>query len=185
MKIFNHYSVQIKLAIAALGMVFTLIWAEVAYSGDKFVEDKWRFPSEQDIKWDWLEYKNILPEPYHAAGDFNGDGKVDDAWILIDKENENYWSLIVFLSTDGDKKRLVKLEESNAKVPAQAYGIVVKPPGSYKVACEKGHVSLNNCKNGNILTKNTSINLFRFESSSSIFFWEEKSASFLRFWESD
>jgi hypothetical protein len=47
--------------------------------------DEWRYPNNADIIGTWAQFRKELPEPYHVAADFNGDGLLDHIWMLIRK----------------------------------------------------------------------------------------------------
>jgi len=143
----------------------------------------WRFPGNADYKDDWLDFRKQLPKPFVVTADFNGDGVSDEAWILI-RRNAPGWGLFVFLSNRRQQHQIIKLIEVNDDHP-QSTGIALVKPGRYKTACGKGYWE---CKPGEpevLVLKRPSFKFFKFESASSIFYWDETAATFNRIWISD
>ena len=56
----------------------------------------WRYPNEADYIGDWKDFRKEIPVPFHIQADFNGDGIIDHAWILIRTKSKG-WGLFVFL----------------------------------------------------------------------------------------
>ncbi len=76
--------------------------------------------------------------PFHIRGDFNGDQKTDDAWMLLQKDNRG-WGLFVFLAQSGGPYQVIKVEENDMDLSPQSMGIELIEPGQYKTACGKGY----------------------------------------------
>jgi hypothetical protein len=64
-----------------------------------YIPAGWRIPVQADITdgsgWQNFIKAESLSTPYHATGDFNGDGIEDHAWLLI-KSDSTSWGLFVF-----------------------------------------------------------------------------------------
>jgi hypothetical protein len=76
----------------------------------EFLEDyfeDYRLPGPQDMTGGWASYKNEVP--YAAWGDFNGDGRLDLAMILIGKER---WRLAELHQTADGLFKEVDIEGS-------------------------------------------------------------------------
>jgi hypothetical protein len=91
----------------------------------------YRLPGPQDMTGEWALYKNDVP--YAAWGDFNGDGRLDLALILIGQER---WRLVELHQTVDGLFKEVDIEGSlpgqedftrNKKV--QDYRVFVVPAG--------------------------------------------------------
>jgi len=117
-----------------------------------------------------------------VRADFNGDRLVDEAWLL--PSNTSGWALFAFMASTSGSYRVVRLEQDRKTQP-QGFGIALVPLGNHKTACGKGYWD---CKKGEPEVLNLdlpAIEFFRFESASSIFWWNRKSGSFTRTWVSD
>ena len=146
----------------------------------------WRFPTAADFTGDWEEYKEHIPKPFLAEADYDGNGEKDSAWILIKEDSS--WGLFVLLNPNSESYELIQLEISNKGskryMPPQSMGVSVHTKGKYKTACGKGY----GCEEGEpkeIVFDLPAIDYFRYESSSSIFYWDRKEKSFKRIWMSD
>lgn len=164
--------------------LFTLIAISLSISAQVLVPNGYRYPTENDIKIGWKYEKKLNhPMPYHIRADYNGDGREDDAWILIKKEGMG-WAAYAFMNTVNGRK--VILLDSSDKSYAQTMGLRVKQPGTYKTACAKGYGPA--CRSDEpkeIILKRPGMELFQFESSSSVFYWDDTKNQFQRIWLSD
>ena len=113
-----------------------------------------------------------------AAGDFNGDGLVDGAILAIDlKEKE--LALFVFLCTDKDQTyKWYKLESLKYESVKYTGVRTVKPQKISYYRNARDEVKFQ------IELVNDSFELFQFEGSSSLFYYETKSDDFKRVWTS-
>jgi len=146
--------------------------------------DGWRFPVESDYSGDWQTFREELLTPFHVGADFNGDGIIDEAWILIRTRSVG-WGLFVFLSQKDGKTKTIQLQERKRDGNPQRFGIKLVPPGKYKTACGKGYWE---CKKGEpeiVELSNPAFEFFLYESSSSIYFWDKKAKAFKQIFISD
>lgn len=139
----------------------------------------WRYPQELDYLGNWKEFRKDLPVPFHVRADFNGDKISDDAWILI-RTDDIGWGLFVFLSQGTGKVRTILLDNHPKDANPQTMGLGLVQKGAHKTACGKGYWE---CKRGEpavLHLKNTGIEYFVYESSSSIFYWNQATNKFKR-----
>lgn len=141
-------------------------------------KSNWRYPSETDYLGDWAEYRKSIPKPFHAKGDFNGDGKPDEAWIMISND-EASWGLFVFFSDRPDAILLDK--KDTTKIKPQSMGISTMSPTDFKKICKIRTDP--ECKT--LTLKNDAIDYFTYESASSVFYWDVQNQEFKRFWQGD
>ena len=164
-----------------LGLATLLIGATLGqFSG--VLPKGYRVPIESDYIDDWKAFRKELPEPFVAGGDFNNDGATDEAWLL--PGTFGGFGLFAFMGSADGAGSVVRLAGAK-ELKAQWYGIETVLPGQYKTACGKGYWA---CEPGEpaILTLTAPAILFqRFESSSSIFWWNAGSGRFTRTWISD
>ena len=142
----------------------------------------WREPgsSEAGEGWRSKDVNRYLV----VKGDFNGDGIMDEARLLVRTKGDGM-GLFVFISQKDHKFQTFLLDEIREKDFIQVMGISKIKPGRYKTACGKGYWECRNGEVPEILIKNDSLDYFKFESANSYFFWDEKSEKFKRVWISD
>ena len=142
----------------------------------------WKIASIINYNSEDLSYSNNIA-PSYLSEDFNGDGKIDNAFILINKR-KNTFGLFVKL---GHMDSMIKLEEykidgSNYKINM---GISVVKPGKYLTACGKGYWDCKPDELPEIEIIYSSIDFFYYESANSYFYWDNKKNKFNRIWISD
>jgi len=149
--------------------------------------DGWRFPTKADFTGEWEENSKYSTKPFLVEADFDGNGKNDSAWILI--KNDGSWGFFVVLNLNSESSDLIQLDVtkkgSKRYLPPQSMGLRLVPRGKYKTACGKGYYDCENGEPEEIEFKLPAIKYFRFESASSIFYWDVKVSSFKRIWMSD
>lgn len=138
--------------------------------------ENWREPTNKETyqEYDGSNLNTLI------SGDFNGDGLVDGATIVITKDNKNQ-ELLTFIYDSKGSENWQVLDT----LPFLGYvsmGLAKVPPRKTKVLC----VTDQECAIGykkEITIKNDSINYFRPESANSIFIF--KNGKFNRVWQSD
>lgn len=137
----------------------------------------WKFPEKKDLSEDW---RAIDPNFFsYVIGDFDGNGKADRAFLAISDDNTQV-ALIVELNGN---KYYIPREFLKSKLPI--IGIKKVVSGEYLTACGKGYFD---CKNGEfstVKTPNDSIEVFKYEGDSSLFYWDKEIQSFKEIWISD
>ncbi|HEY3347055.1 MAG TPA: hypothetical protein VGK71_05475 [Nitrospirota bacterium] len=166
-------------------MIATLLicMASTAYAGPE-APDGWRFPTESDYQEAWKEFRKDVPVPFHVCADFDGNGKKDDAWILIKKDSPG-WGLFVFMVQKDGSCNKYKLDESVDNIYLHNMCIDEVKPGKYETACGKGYFECLPDEPKVLKLKNSAIDFFLYESANSFFWWESKTKSFRRTWISD
>lgn len=139
----------------------------------------WRFPQESDYLGNWKNFRKDLPVPFHVRADFNGDKITDDAWILI-RTDDVGWGLFVFLSRRPGTVRTIRLDNHPKDANPQTMGLGLAQKGKHQTACGKGYWE---CKRGEpavLPLRNPGFEYFVYESSSSIFYWNQSTNKFKR-----
>lgn len=146
---------------------------------------EWRFPDASDIVDDWQIYRKKDRVPYNFSADFNGDSHMDEAWILLAKDN-SAWGVFVFLNVGGSDRRIIELERLQMNIRPQSMGIQPALPGYYVSACAKEYGS--GCQKSEkefVKLEYPGIEFFTYESANSIWYWNEASKNFEQIWISD
>lgn len=84
-----------------------------------------RYPGPEDLRGEWREPGT----PYHVRADFDGNGLVDDAWVIT--QTFHPWSIRVFLAQPNGKPKYGVVEgsgHSSPSVPPQRVVLSVATP---------------------------------------------------------
>lgn len=117
------------------------------------------------------------------AGDFNGDGYLDNAYAGV--VNGDEWHLVVQLDVPGDDVEIVALDEHTPGVPIDEIKLEVMPPGDYVTFCGRAPGECEPDAPHEITLTSDTIHLIVPEASASLIYWDATSGSFLRQWLSD
>jgi len=143
----------------------------------------WSAPTESELT-DNLGWRKENPNLYISAkADFDGDGREDEARLLI-SDKENKMGLFVTLSSQKGANPLL-LEVIADKRMVEVMGIEVAKPGKYKTACGKGYWACKKGEPSELKLTIPAIDFFTFESANSFFVWDTKTRKFKRIWMSD
>ncbi len=168
--------------LAILAAIFCLVPLLVpAQPAELMPPPGWRFPEEADYTGSWRVFRAVIPEPFHAQGDFNGDGLPDDAWIMFSTLHKAP-ALFVFLAQPAGSAKVITLDKIPATIKPQTMGIKVAPPGEYKTACGKGYYKCGPHEPEVLHLTLPAINYFVFEGANSFFWWDAQTQSFKRTW---
>ena len=142
----------------------------------------WRTLNKYEIEKTW---RDVDDNKYLAVkGDFNGDGFMDEARILLSEKGSGL-ALFSFMKQADNTYNILLLNEMDDESLIHAMGIRKVEPGLYKTACGKGYWECEPGEPPEILIKNDAIDLFKVESANSFFYWDEHSKTFKRIWISD
>jgi len=141
--------------------------------------EAWRFPDSSDLTGAWAR-SSESEAPYRAAGDFDGNGLPDEAWISLSVP-ETQWRLVILMNDGAEALTLFTSTSGDAR----RYGIGRVPPGDHRTACGKGYWDCEEGEPALLSIVNPGIRLFRFESASRIFYWDTETGRFSQVWESD
>jgi len=125
----------------------------------------WHFPAPG--LWDRLWFTEYNKEGFlvdYIYADFNGDGKTDYAFLLMNKKKYAVW---VLQSVDSDYKPIKLLTIGDLKEATINIGIEL---------CPKGQLDYLNLENDNtkpIDLKNPAITIQEFESMAETYYWED------------
>lgn len=135
----------------------------------------WRFPTHEDVRGGWAEYRQLFPKPYHARSDFNGDGIPDDVWILISQDNKGS-GVFVFLSEKRGRFRTIEVF-SDDRSPAQSYALAIVPPGEQRTFCGR----TGQCEAGELASvrlESAGFELITLGTAAGLYYWSKETQTF-------
>jgi len=97
----------------------------------------YRFPTESDYTGDWKDFRSQNPTPFHAQGDFNGDGVEDDVWLLPASSGKGGFGVYLFLGSRTGNPKVSRLAFARDD-PPQQFGLGAVKPGSYDHRMRQG-----------------------------------------------
>jgi hypothetical protein len=108
-----------------------------------------------------------------ARGDFDGDGKMDEASLVLSKDGRHL-ALVVALSAS--RERVLSLGEGDR--PLLRMGIVTVPPGRYRTACGKGYRDCKADEPEELVLRFDAIDYFYEESADGVYYLTDRTAEF-------
>jgi len=158
--------------LRVVGALF-LITAAVSLAGTDLPPDGWRFPTEADFSRSWAEYRDRFPTPFHVSADFNGDGLIDDAWILIREKGVGF-GLFVFLGRKDGRSRVIEVF-SHLECCAQFYALALASPGRLSAVCGD---ECSPDKRKSVLLKNPGFEFITLGTASGLYYWSPSANHF-------
>jgi hypothetical protein len=143
----------------------------------------WRAPTQAELGAETLR-KNSPTKYVEAKADFDGDGSEDHAALFMADDGRNE-GLFVRLSSRRASGWVLVETIGHTLTGTLLMGVGTVKPGRIETACGKGYGSCAPDAPKAITLKNPAIELFRFESASSIVYWDDKAREFKRIWTSD
>jgi hypothetical protein len=138
----------------------------------------YRLPTESDFTGDWKDNRATNPMPFHAVGDYNGDGIQDEAWLLPTTSGRGF-SAFAFIGSRTGFSKVIQLTSAPNGSWDSNY-IETAKPARYETACGKGYGDYA-CEHGPPAELNltrSSIWFCRFGSACSLFWWDTKIKKF-------
>ncbi len=159
-----------------------LFLMSISCSQESYITEGWRLPAKEEAVSKWRPEGEA---PYLVMNaDLNGDGKEDEAKILVRDDNSGV-GLFVFLSSNA-KPEIILLDTVEDKNALSYMGIFPVKPGEYKTALGKGYGGdWAEYEPERIVIINTGIEFFAAESSSIYFYWDKSFNKFRKTWISD
>jgi hypothetical protein len=155
-------------------IIFTV--STVAFAANSAPPQGWRFPTEADYKDGWAEYRDRFPVPFHVTGDFDGDGLVDHAWILI-REGGEGWGLFVFLARRAGPPRMIQLF-SEGGCCAQAYALARVPPGKHLTFCGGRLAGCSTGQPASVTLRHPGFEFMTLGTASGLYYWSPAAKTF-------
>jgi hypothetical protein len=155
--------------------LLVLVVTGAAEAGDGWPPGGWRFPTDADYKQHWAEYRDIFPVPFHVSGDFDGDGAVDHAWILI-REGRDGFGLFVALGRRNGGPRVIEVF-SYDECCAQRYALSLVPAGKHLTICGRGA----ECSPGepkSVTLKHPGFEFITLGAASGLYYWSPRAKKF-------
>lgn len=140
----------------------------------------YRLPTDADIVDAWRTHRSEFHTPYVARADFDGDGRIDEAWLFIAVKGKG-WALFAFLTRANGRHQAWQLAGDTGS-PASMYGIRVVSPGRYDTNCGRGASDCPHPEPESLTLTAPAVELAQFDRARSIFWWDATSKAFKRFW---
>ena len=157
-----------------ISVLMSILLASPVYASGPTLPKQYRMPTDEELSAEWR--KEDANKYATVAADFNGDGLVDGAFLVVDKKNNKLVLMVVLINKDFTETWL-KLQTMDY-VALKYQGIALVKP--HTVSVYKGE-AFENTKHPITLQFN-SIKSFSSEGPSSIFTWDASKNQFLRHW---
>lgn len=141
----------------------------------------YRLPNSSDLKGDWEEYLvNQKMKLWQIEGDFNNDGKKDQA-VIMPKIYGKGFAVVAFLNLGLNQYEIMKLEEYD-DLEHYYFSLEYAEPSLEKIptACGKGYWECEIGEPESIIIKYDSIWFCKVGSSCSLFVWNSRNNRFNR-----
>ena len=139
--------------------------------------DDWRLATRDQILPDWADIPGVSVKNQVSA-DFDGNGVVDIARIMVSKI-DGQLMLFVMMNEDSEDFRLLQLQAMTG------LGIDLVAPGTYKTTCGKGYYDCADGETEEVTLQRHGLSVFKWESASSILYWDDATQAFKSFTDSD
>lgn len=146
----------------------------------------WRVPTAKELAAEPLRKKSPTRNA-KAVGDFNGDGTPDQAYQVISRKFCGEGLAVRLSSPKGFTWKIINQIDWGKDCPSSGLvmGIDLAKRGDYMTACGKGYWECGVNEPKVLKLKMPGIWHFRFESASSIWYWDHKRKEFKQVWISD
>ncbi|MEO6080058.1 MAG: M56 family metallopeptidase [Steroidobacteraceae bacterium] len=135
----------------------------------------WRVPTQVELN--KLPVRNSSPTKYvRAAADLDGDGKPDQAALLI-ATDESKEALFVKLSSHHPGEWTFAAHKFHRPMAGTISGIAVQEPGRIPNMCDKGYRPCDPAE-PRLILEHQGINYFEFEGAASIVYWDGATGKF-------
>ena len=142
----------------------------------------WRLPTPAETSQDWRT--EDAHRYLRVQADFDGDGLLDHALLLVNAATGAV-GLFVFQAQRDATPRIHLLYEVHDPHLIQAMGIVLVPPGTYRVICDGTDTSCGSDGRRPFSVTLPALGSFKAESASSLFYWNATTKAFEQAWSSD
>ncbi len=155
--------------------IVILLCASSAYAG-KSIPRGWRIPTSKEMQAEYDQWRNRDKNRFLLVeGDFNGDGVIDEARLLLSKKDAPRLGLFAFVSQkDGSFKTFLLIERDDQRY-FEALGIEKVSPGEYLTVRGKGIIDYGPDK---VRLMYDGINFFKEGSASMYFYWDPQTKDF-------
>ena len=157
------------------GLGFILI-ASTASATDLKAPLGWRFPTDNDSKGKWIEYRDDFPVPYRAVADFDGNGQLDEAWILLREKGEGF-ALYVFMRDKKGTPRAQRIFSYN-ECCGQNYAVGVVKPGKILTQCGRFPEDCSPSDPKSVTLSHPGFDFLTLGTASGLYYWNSKSRRF-------
>lgn len=177
-------------------LTFLFILAIQANASQVKLPEGWRLPTEKELSGEERDNQHNSTNSDNrfsqAQGDYNGDGLIDKAYILVSTEF-NGDGLFLYISDNGKYSWLpLEIDNWDKSYPDKNYiytspnmGIGTLSSETFRRYVKKAWVTPDDIVPTENDFSNPALDYFRFESAGSLYFWSNTENRFVRFWYSD
>ncbi len=144
-------------------------------------QDKWR---DENVYYRCLDVDEGVNRCLSVKADFNGDGVMDEARLLM-RDKPPGLGLFAFVSQKDGTFKTFLLDEKKDTNYIRSLGIEKVSPGRYKTVCGKGIRDCRESEVEEVLLRYDAIGYFKVESARMFFYWEGVTKSLKGVWIDD
>lgn len=165
-------------------VIFATVVADGAVALEVPLPDGWRLPNEEEMADVWRLSDSTGSRYLYVAEDFNGDGQVDLARLLVSTNTPQIGLYVTLDVSINNRLMHVRLEQL-ALSSLRSMGVSRVAAGVYRTACGKGYWDCAPGEPTMVTSQTPAINLFKTESANAYYVWLPSSREFRKYWISD
>ncbi|MDH4184550.1 MAG: hypothetical protein OEV92_10035 [Nitrospinota bacterium] len=151
----------------------------------------WSYPESHDIDDFVKQYKenayivgSVSDKPFTVEGDFNGDGYLDSAWIML-HHNTHAWGVFIFVFPFNGAYAYKVYEDTEVSPQGAYISMAPKSDKPIRTACGKEYWECGQEEPSEVFLSNDSVYLVFPEMAHLLIYWDSKMLSFRKVFISD
>jgi hypothetical protein len=179
MKIRQAVSFRVRCCVLSMVALSTLAFSQPISPAS--VPAGWRLPDHSEVDQAWRRSNST--HYLIAHGDFNGDGRLDTAILLVRADGSGFAPFIA-LTRKAGATVFVQCETTNQMDYLETEGLQVAKRGTYRTVCGKGY----RCEPGDkesVTISFDAIEFFKRDGPSRLIYWNAEKKAFSEVWLSD
>ena len=155
-------------SIAVLAVMTTLLAVRAASAQVPDNQEGWIPPPAKLVSDEWSTWRDEDPERFlRVHADFDGDGEIDTAELLVSDRSDKY-ALFVVMSSSGRPGPIYKIDEVDDSRMVARLGLSTVRPGTYWTVCKE----IIDCDPDEVTLRFEGIKFFLFDGAEGYFFWD-------------
>jgi hypothetical protein len=144
-----------------------------AHNGASGTNGRWRSATPEELQEEWRQRSDA--RFVFARGDFDGDGRPDEARLMLSQDGER---LAIVVRLSGSDERIIYQDAKAKEHGLAGMGIQVLPPGRYVTVCGKGYFDCPPSEPNEVVTQWDGINFFHEEGADGVYYMREPGGEF-------